>query len=130
MQLANSSLSESQLGQQRQQLQQQLLQQQKRLGVLAAELETLWINGSSNGTAGGSSTSQGPLGGSGGGVSTPTSSNSSNSSVLAQEVLEVQSAVDSLQEQLHSKLTDGKWCVGSLMLWGNARHNTAQPRPV
>jgi hypothetical protein len=132
VQLANSSLSESQLGQQRQQLQQQLQQQQKRLGVLAAQLETLWINGSSSGAAGGGSTGQGTPGGSGGGVLSSSNSNSSasnssnsNSSVLAHEVLEVQSAVDHLQEQLHSELTACEWCAG-FGAAGNAWHNTAQ----
>jgi hypothetical protein len=87
VQLANSSLAEVQLGQQRQQLQQQLDAQQQRLGVLAGQLEAAWINGSNSRSS--------SAAGSGGG--------SNSSSVLAQEVLMVQAEVEKLQDQMHSE---------------------------
>lgn len=89
VQLANSSLAESQLSTEKHALQQQLDKQQQRLHMLAAQLEGLWLNGSSGG-------------GSNGSIS--NSSSSTNSSALAHEVLEVQAAVESLQDKLHSEL--------------------------
>lgn len=92
VQLANSSLAEQQLSQQRQQLQQQLSKQQEQLSDLATQLEGFWI-----GQERGSSSSDDN------GASSNRDTGSFNSSAVAQELLRTQAAVDDLQDLLHSK---------------------------
>lgn len=101
VQLANSSLAEAQLGEQRQALQQQLDTQQRRLGVLAAGLEALWMNGSSK----------------------VGSSNATNSSVLSQELLLVRADVERLHDALHAAVAGHEAANEQLKLAELRMHN-------
>lgn len=108
VQLANSSLAEAQLGEQRQALQQQLDAQQRRLGVLAAGLEALWMNGSSSSKVGPGSSS--------GNATT-------NSSALSQELLLVQADVERLHDALHAAVAGHEAANEQLKLAELRMHN-------